>query len=248
MKSGDATGASGTKWAPWGVALGPPSGCLECESRLSCSARPEEREQPAVGIAQQAVDLVELVCAPDERRVWRRQVLDPCLDRLEQREVGRKAVDLELVDALGSAQILEPVCAEVARRCVDERAGRLGEQHLSAVLDGGDARSPVDVEADVPFLGHARLAGVYAHAHADRASGEATLCFRRRGDCVGGARERHEERVALRVDLDAVVRRACLADDPAMLGERGAVPVAELVQQPCRTLDVGEEERHHSAR
>ena len=59
----------------------------------------------------------------------------------------------------------------------------------------------------------------------------------------GRRREGEEEGVALRVDLDAAVASARLADDAAVLGERLRVGLgAELVQQPRRALDVGEEE------
>ena len=61
-------------------------------------------------------------------------------------------------------------------------------------------------------------------------------------------RERHEERITLRIDLNTVVGRTGRAHDPAMIVECIAVPVAELVQQPRRPLDVREEERHHSTR
>ena len=56
-------------------------------------------------------------------------------------------------------------------------------------------------------------------------------------------REGEEEGVALRVDLDAALGGAGLPDHAPVLGERLRVPLgAELVQQPRRALDVGEEE------
>ena len=48
--------------------------------------------------------------------------------------------------------------------------------------------------------------------------------------------------VALGVDLDAAVAGEGLPEDAPVLGERVGVGVAELVQQACRALDVGEEE------
>jgi hypothetical protein len=45
----------------------------------------------------------------------------------------------------------------------------------------------------------------------------------------------------LGIDLDAVVGRRGRAHDPAVIVECLAVPVAELVQQPRRALDVREE-------
>ena len=115
------------------VALDPARGGLERESRLARPARPDEREQAAVGILEQPVDLVELRRAADERRAWGRQVLHARLDRLQQREVAREPFDLELVDALRGAEILEAVHAQVADVRVHERTGRLRQEHLPAV-------------------------------------------------------------------------------------------------------------------
>jgi hypothetical protein len=56
------------------------------------------------------------------------------------------------------------------------------------------------------------------------------------------AREGYEERVALGVDLDAVVPRESVAEHPAVLGEDVRVAVTELLEQARRALDVGEEE------
>ena len=72
---------------------------------------------------------------------------------------------------------------------------------------GGDARRAVDVDPDVALLGHDRLARVEPHAHADRPAAERRLPVGGGRDRVGGARERDEERVALRVHLDAAVPR-----------------------------------------
>ena len=107
------------------VAGDAPGGGLEGKPRLARPARPDEREQAAAGVLQQPVDRFELRRPTDERRSWQREVLHACLDRLQERELARKAVDLELVDALRRAQVLEPVSAEVACLVVDERTSRL---------------------------------------------------------------------------------------------------------------------------
>ena len=96
------------------VAVDAASGGLEGEPGLARPARPDEREQAAVRVLQQPVDRFELRRPADERRSWQREVLHAGLDRLQQREVARQPVDLELVDALRRAQILEAVRAEVA--------------------------------------------------------------------------------------------------------------------------------------
>jgi hypothetical protein len=73
-------------------------------------------------------------------------------------------------------------------------------------------------------------------------SRESALTVDRGCHGVLGASKRDEEGVALRVDLAPVVGGERLAQDPLVLLERLAVPLAELLQQPSRALDVGEEE------
>jgi hypothetical protein len=62
----------------------------------------------------------------------------------------------------------------------------------------------------------------------------------KRGRC--GA-EREEEGIALRIDLHPTLGSACFSDQAPVLGECLRVQLsAELVQEPGRALDVGEEE------
>ena len=113
---------------------------------------------------------------------------------------------------------------------------------------GGDSGGAVDVDSDVPLLGHERLAGVDAHANADRAAGQRVPSRRGGGERVRGFVEGDEERVALCVHLDAVIRSESPPQLVAMLGQSRRVAVAELVQQPGRSLDVREEEGDGAAR
>ena len=138
--------------------------------------------------------------------------------------------------------------AEVADVRVDERTGRLRQQHLPAVADGGDPRALVHVEADVPLLRQPRLARVQPHPHAYRPVGQRALAVRGSGDGVRRAGEGDEERVTLRVDLDALVVGKGGAESPPMLVQRLPVVVTELVQQPRRALDVREQQRHDAGR
>ena len=97
--------------------------------------------------------------------------------------------------------------AEVAQRgAVQQAGGLLGDEHLAAVADRRDARAAVHVHADVALLRALRLAGVQPHPDAHRRRGERRLAVRGRRRRVRRAGERVEERVALRVDLDAAVR------------------------------------------
>jgi hypothetical protein len=80
-------------------------------------------------------------------------------------------------------------------------------------------------------------------ADADPAGPQRLPTLVRRVDRLAGVREGVEERVALRVDLDATVAIEGLAQQAAMLGQGLRVGLgAELVQQPRRPLDVGEHE------
>src|SRR5207237_3905529 len=115
--------------------------------------RTQQGEEATARIPQQPVDRLELLSPSHERRPGGREVRAARVERLERREAGGKAVDLELVDPLRSAQILEPVWPQVPDLGVDQGPRGLGEEHLPAVAGGGDTRTLVDVEADVAFLG-----------------------------------------------------------------------------------------------
>jgi hypothetical protein len=114
--------------------------------------------------------------------------------------------------------------------------------------DGSDTRSLVHVEADVALIGQSRLACVQPHTHAYRPAGKCTLAVRSSGQRVRCAGERDEERIALCVDLEALMLGKRASESPAMLVQRLPVVVAELVQQPRRALHVREEQRHDTGR
>jgi hypothetical protein len=87
------------------------------------------------------------------------------------------------------------------------------------------------VDSNVPFLGHDGLAGVEAHPHGYGSVDERSLGVVCGGDRVSGARERHEERVSLRVDLDPTVPRERFAQGAAVLREHVSVSLTEIVQK-----------------
>jgi hypothetical protein len=100
------------------------------------------------------------------------------------------------------------------------------------VARGGDARSPMDVSADVALVGEQRRPRVHACPHADRAGAaerraERSCC----GERPRRSREGEEESVPLRVHLGAAVGAARLPNDTSMLSERFCVRLgAKLVQ------------------
>ncbi len=138
---------------------------------------------------------------------------------------------------------------EVAQSVVaGQIAGRLRDQHLPAVPDCGDPRGAVDVEPDIALVRDGRLTRVDAHPYADRSRGERLLSCCGGCERVGRSSKRDEERVALRVDLDSVVRGEHLPQRASVLAECVGIRRPELVQQFRRPFDVGEEERDGAGR
>jgi hypothetical protein len=217
-------------------------GGVQRESSLATSARARQRHQPDIRPPQQRGDLIDLPLAAEKRRRRNRQV------RLVERRQRREVISPELEDALGRAQVFQPVQAEITNTGTGEVGGRLRQQHLTAVAGRCDPRRPMYVEADVTLSALHWLTGVEAHPHLHRTAGQSALCFGGGRDGVGRTRERDEESVALRVDLDSIMLPPRLAQDAVMLGEHIGVSVAELLQQPRRPLDISKEERHRPGR
>ena len=119
----------------------------------------------------------------------------------------RVALPSELKQLRRPVEVLQPMPTEVCEGDpVDQRRGRLGDQHLSAVGQRRHTGSAVDVDTHVSLGGEGRRPGVQSHSDTDRAGLERQLPGLGGGDRAGSGRECDEERVALRVDLDAVVR------------------------------------------
>ena len=175
-------------------------------------------------------------------------------------EFARQAFRAQLIETLGTVDVLQPELAEVGdpdvlREVVlDERPRRSGHQHLATVRRGRDPRRPVDADSHVPVAADGRLARVQAHPDEHRLTVRPGLCgeralrgHRRCGRCRR-ARERREDRVALRVHDLATLPLDDVAQDPLVLGEDVPVAVAEPLQQPGRSLDVREQEGDGSRR
>jgi hypothetical protein len=116
------------------------------------------------------------------------------------------------------------------------------------VPGGSYPRSPMHVEPDVALVGPDRFPRVQPHPHAHRAVRKRELRIGRGGHSIGRTRKGDEERVALRVDLDTLVAQPCRSQRTAVLGKHFRIPIAQLPEQPRRTLDVREEERHRPGR
>ncbi len=107
---------------------------------------------------------------------------------------------------------------------------------------GSNARCSMYVHADVPLVGDDRFTRVHTHANTDGADGEGIAPFSRSGKRVRGSCEGDEERISLRVHLNAAVPVETLTQRSTVIREHARVGVAELVQQARRPLHVREEE------
>ena len=108
---------------------------------------------------------------------------------------------------------------------------------------GGDARRPVHVDSDIALLAQVRRPRMDAHAHPNRSRAQSFECFGGRPQSAGGSRERDEEGIPLRIDLDTLIGRERLTNNAAMLRQHPRVLLgAQFMQQPGRTHDVGKEE------
>jgi hypothetical protein len=150
--------------------------------------------------------------------------------------------------------VLEQVAAQIEQAhaigkiVLHQGGGRLGQQHLPAVTGVGDAGRPVHVHAHVAFLAAPGLAGMDAHAHPHVHAlrpgmlGQRSLRLGRRAGRLGGAREGHEEGVALGVDLTALPGGKGFAQDAALVSQQGGIALAQLLQQAGGAFDIGEQE------
>jgi len=110
-----------------------------------------------------------------------------------------------------------------------------------------DAGCPVHVIPDVTLVAEQRFPRVQADPYLQRSAGKGLLRLGGSGNGVGRARERNEEGVALRVDLDSMVPAPHLPQDASVFGQHLRVSAAQLPEEPRRPLDVGEDERDGAA-
>ena len=88
------------------------------------------------------------------------------------------------------------------------------------------------------------------HPHPNRAAAPiASSASAAAATSAGRSREGDEKGITLRVDLDPLIGPKRRAQDTAMLHQHPRVLLgAQLVQEPRRTLDIREQERHRAGR
>jgi hypothetical protein len=208
---------------------------------LAGAAGAGEGDQP--GSAEEADDLGGLRFPAHERGELRRQVARPGIQRPGSREVRRQPLDHEVVQAHGEVEIPQPVDSKVAQGHpsrdlpLHQDPGGAGDDHLAAGGRSGDPGRPVHVDAAAVVPAQGPLAGVQAHPDPHREPGRPP-----RPGPPPPAGEGGEERVALGAHLDPVAVPDRLAQDHRVLVAHRPVAVAQVLQQPGRALDVGEQE------
>src|SRR5207244_5749761 len=125
---------------------------------------------------------------------------------------------------------------------------------LPRVSGAGGACRPMDVQAQVLVADERRLAGVQTNPYPDLPvlrPGMLGQHLLHGGSARAGierALEHDEEGVALGPELMAAVGRQGLALDRVMREQNVRILLAELLDQPCRPLDVAEKERDRAGR
>ena len=205
------TAANGTQKTP------PPNG-----SMLSVAAWSARRVLPLppgpVSVTTLAVATRSVIARSSSVRPTRASDGAGRLVALSERS-GGNVIHPQLEEPFRCAQILEPMHPEVATlmlgRC--EVSG-VGQDDLAAVGRCADPGCSMDIETDITLVGQHRATRVDPDPDADRAAGVTDLGGRYHG--VVGTSERDEERVALGVDLDAVVSGDGSAHQPPVLPEQ----------------------------
>ena len=166
----------------------------------------------------------------------------------------RKIGQDDLKEMFGMLEVFEARLAHVPQadligeRILAQIACCLREEHLAAMPGGGDAGGAMDVYADVVVTRDGGRASMESDANGERCpvgpgiSRERPCRLRCRPYRVFRAREGDEERIALRIHFDAIVRGPGGAEQALVVVERGHVARAEPLEQACRAFDVAKQE------
>ena len=229
---------------------------LQGEARLAGTTGAGDRDHP-LG-RDQSRKSGQLVDPADEGREANRKVVRGGVQRAQRRELTGQLRMGQLVHALGTSEVLEPVLAQVlqgdlvAELVEGQVARRRRHQHLTPERQAAKPCSTDDGHSDVVRLvTQPGLAGVDRHPHGDRGGRrpgfalQRTLGVERRAQGVGRPAERGNDAVALALLLraNAPVSRDREVEDLVVTGHRDRHLVGRELPLLGRSLDVGEEER-----
>ena len=239
---------------PVGVSVGSSDGHLQRQSRLARPSRADQRYEPAGG--ERIDHSVDLAFAADERRKMLRHVCTQGVEGSRRREAIEQIWVQHLQEPNSFRDVLQRVLAKITHlevRTPGHLPARAGDKNLPAVRGGHDARGKVHRHPGVAVLMDRRLAGMNAHANAQRLHrplmpGERALRFNGGEHRIAGAFEGNEERVALGAYLNAAVLKERPAKQVAVFPKNPSVVVTQRIQQTRRPLNVAEQERHDAGR
>jgi hypothetical protein len=196
-------------------------GHLQAQARLADTARAQQREQTHLGTGKLGAHRRDFLLTPQQRREQDRQGRMRRVQGRERREIGGQTRNDELKELFGTSDVLEVMLSDIPQAhaiwevMLHQIAGRLGEQHLSAVPDTHDPFASLEIQANVPLGGKLWLPGVQAHAHPDLHAfrpdmgEEETLRIDGGFDGIGGACKGHKKSLSRRIDLVTVPLLAC---------------------------------------
>ena len=199
-------------------------------------------------------DAVELVRAADEGRHLLGQIAGIRVRRSDRWELRREVRRPNLEDPLRSSEIAESVLAQVGefdagwQGLAQHLFGRERDEDLPTVRSTHDPRRPVDRRPVVvvgPELGGT---GVQPHAHAQRLGKvpglllDRSLGLHRGLDATRRVGERRVHTVTGGLHDVSVARLHRGAQDLVVPGERPLHRIWMRLPEPCRSLNVGEEE------
>ena len=127
-----------------------------------------------------------------------------------------------------------------------QRAGRFGDEDLTAVGGAGDPGGSMDLEPQILIADQRCLAGVQTNPHPHLPAVGPPIIRQRLLDCgragagIERAVEDDKERIALGTELVAVIRLQRLPLDGVMRQQHLGIAIAELLDQPRRSLDITE--------
>ena len=151
-------------------------GGLQRHARLAHATRTGDGQEPHVIAAKKIPDAGNLILPPDERRRLHGQVVGTGGQRPERREVRRQVGVQELEDPLRPVEIAQGMLAQItqARSCRERVPSEIlrgqGEEHLTAVSSGQQARQPIQSGSEVVAILRRRCSGMQRHPHAYRSN------------------------------------------------------------------------------
>ena len=217
-------------------------GNLEGQPGLPGTTGPSQGEEP--GLAEEPPYVRDLLLPTHERRELKGEVVRPGVERPGRREVGREALDHEVVEVLGLVDVFQPVFPEVPERgtlgkaTLHEPPRGLGDDDLPPVGRVGDPRAPVHVDSDIVVPARNPLARVQTHpdpqgrARGPVVGGQAPLGRHRGLNGLHRIGEHDEEGVPLGADLHPAGFGGGSANDRGVLVPDHRVTIAELLEQP----------------